>query len=739
MLHVSIGSYKCSFEPWTPTMGRAFDMFAYDTETSEFDDERPDIVPSFVIGTACDGRRGVFLTRETVLPFFVAHADVAVICHNAAFDLKVTQHLVGDRRDLYAMVEADKVWDTLILKRLLSLATEGHTARGESGLDDCVRTHLGLDLNKAIKDSAGHSVRRGFGQFLYQPLARIPAKYLRYAACDPLATWHLFWELNRRIRELLQNSREVWGFVDDAWLRDVVHRFGPLTHHVQLRASIVTDALQRNGIAIDATSRAKKLEQVRAVKDQCEQRLRRQGFPVVGEGSGTAMQAALDRFHEQHPDVPLNRTASDKKWSTAKDDLLELAPDEPFFRDYIKYRAAEKLIATYLAKMDRGRLHAKFGYLLATGRTYCGGGFNLQNLPKESDLLEGDREATTIRGCFVPGEGKVFVDVDFSQIELVVLAYVLKYQLRLGSSLHDLINTGQDVHRLIAAAVLNKPPEQVTKKERNSVKAISFGRPGGMGVSTLQKIAKNNYGQDLTFEEVEQRIAAYHRLCPELDAFLTDEVDAGMVIADALHLTPRQYFEATNEHCHPLEGEDEMPQGWLGGMLLKVLRDPLPVTGSCRPYSWQEVDFFWSRALHLPLDLEVDIRAKLEARQPHQDLWRAVSNWAGPRPVYTVTGRLRANASFCASRNCLFQGAAADGAILALWKLWRHGHKLVASIHDQNVVECPADDRVAERKSEIERLMIEGMLMVVPGMNVRVESVISQSLNKLDVDRRYYT
>jgi len=312
MLHVSIGNYECHFEPWMPAMGRVFDMFAYDTETTEIDEDRPDIVPSLVIGAACDGRRGVFLTRETVLPFFVAHTDVPFICHNAAFDLKVTQRVFGDRRDLYVMVETDKVWDTLILKRLLSLATDGHTARGEAGLDDCVRDHLGLDLNKAIKDSTGHSVRRGFKQFLYQPLARIPAQYLRYAAGDPLVTWHLFWELNRRIREVLQNSSGVWGFVDEVWLRDVVQRFGPLTHHIQLRASIVTDALQQNGIAIDATSRAEKLEQVRAVKDQCEERLRRQGFPVAGKGSSTAMQAAIDRFHEQNPDVSLNRTTKGK-------------------------------------------------------------------------------------------------------------------------------------------------------------------------------------------------------------------------------------------------------------------------------------------------------------------------------------------------------------------------------------------------------------------------------------------
>ena len=97
----------------------------------------------------------------------------------------------------------------------------------------------------------------------------------------------------------------------------------------------------------------------------------------------------------------------------------------------------------------------------------------------------------------MPGNGKVFIDGDYSQIELVVLAYILKYQFKLGSSLHDLINEGHDIHQFIAAAVLDKNIEDVTKAERNGAKAVSFGRPGGMGVAGLQRYAKNSFKQDL--------------------------------------------------------------------------------------------------------------------------------------------------------------------------------------------------------------------------------------------------
>ncbi len=734
-LDITVGTYRCPFETWTPEIGRVFEMFAYDTETTDIIEDRPDLTPELVIGTACDGRRGVYLTSDMVLPFFQAHADVPFICHNAAFDLAVTQAVLRAHLDLYARVEAGKVWDTLILKRLLTLATEGHTAQGEASLAACAKAHLGLDLDKAVQDTAGHAIRRNFAQYLFAPLTTIPADYLRYAACDALVAWHLFWELNRRIREVLRDSAHVRGYVDDAWLRDAIARFGPLTHHVQLKASVVCDVLRKNGIAIDQARQAEKLRDVAAKKRTYEQRLRERAFPIGGSGAGKAMQAAIDRFHAEHPEIALERTHSGGKWSAAEDDIADLAAFDPLFSDYTAYRKMEKLESTYLSKMDRPRIHPRFNYLRRTGRTSCDG-FNLQNLPRESGLLADDPDALSIRGCFVPGKGKVFIDADYSQIELVVLAYIMKHQFKLGSSLHDLINEGHDIHRFIAAAVLDKNIEEVTKAERNGAKAVSFGRPGGMGVAGLQRYAKNSFKQILSVEEVQQRIDAYHRLCPELGPFLEDEVDAGLVIAETLGVTPAEYNEAIG--CPAYGPDADVPQSWLGGMLLRVLREAVAVKrASGQPYSPAEIEFFWNRAQQLPLALKPALAAKLDRREADEELWEAVRDWAGRRSVFTVTGRLRANALFGSSRNTPFQGPAADGAILGLWKLWRAGYKLVSAIHDQVVIESVADDRVLERKADIERLMIEGMLTVVPGMNVRIATVVTLSLNKAELDPRY--
>ncbi len=732
-LEIRLGPHDRNFEVWTPSRGRVFDaLYALDTETLAIDDENPQIVPPLVLATACDDRRGFFIARDDVAPFLEAHRDVALVAHNAAFDLKVLQLVVGDRLDLYALVERGQVWDTLVLRRLLTLATEGHTARGDSSLTDCVRDLLGLDLPKILRDERGEAVRTGFGQFLGRLPREIPADYLTYAGRDTLATWLLFVEVNQRIRRVLSGSRGTWGFVDDAWLREVIGRFGPLTHHVQLRASILMDALRANGIAIDAVRRAQKLAQVQRLRESCRERLRRRGFLPGEPGCGKALQSVLAQYRREHPEVELRRTPAGNRYSTSEEDLAELAGDDGFFRDYLDYRAAEKLASTYLKGMGRDRLRAGFGFLLETGRTYCGGGFNLQNLPRESAELEAAR---TIRGCFVAGEGHVLIDSDYSQIELVVLAHALREQFGHGGHLAAVINDGRDVHRLIAASVLGKEESEVTAEERAGVKPISFGRPGGMGAERLRQIAKSSYRIELTTEEVAERIAAYERLCPELPVFLRDEhLEPGLVIAATLGLTPGSYEEATGRYRDLTDPETRSPQAWLGGMLLKVLREAEPRTsrGEGRPYTIEERDYFWDRAQDLPIALDPALRLQLGGRRADPRLAQAVRDWAGRRPVFTITGRLRAGATFCSSRNCIFQGPAADGAILGLWRVWRAGHRIVNFVHDQVVVEAPLDGRIGERVVEIEEHMKQGMLDVIPGMNVRVETVVTRSLNKGD-------
>jgi hypothetical protein len=732
-MEVQLGQFGATFLPWKRGDGRVFSFFAYDTETTQIDEEHPNLTPAVVIATACDGHKGVFVTRDALKAFFLAHKEVPFICHNAAFDLRVTEPMLGQELDIYAAVDKKQVWDTLVLHRLHSLATAGHTARGNSGLAECVREHLGLGLPKEIADRRGKKIRTNFGQFLGQSPGRIPAEYLAYAARDTLATWHLFHQLQRRINQVLAGAAAVWGSLDAGWLHNAVVRFGPLTHHVQLRASILMDVLNANGIGIDAGRAREKATKLQKIVVDSKERLRKRGYLPGEKGSDKALQSIIRDVLRAKPGLELRKTPSGK-WGTAEEDLAVLAAEDSFFKELTLYRTAQKLMSTYVGKLAKSRLHAKFGYLLETGRTSCGGGFNLQNLPREKEECD---PAATVRGCFVPAEGHVFVDADYKQIELVVFAYALDHQFGYGTSLTRIINDElKDVHKIIAGAVLGKDPSTVTDDERNSAKPVSFGRPGGMGAARLQDIAKSSYGIELSHDEVASRIQAYHDLCPELSRFLEDELNTGLVVASAIDLTPAG-FSASLGHRFGAGNADVTPQGWLGGMLLKVLRDETPVTGRGRQYSDAELDYFWDRAQLLTNELDPKLRNDLQQRRPGLRLWKAVRHWAGRRPVFTLTGRLRAGATFCSSRNCIFQGAAADGAILGLWRVWRAGFRIVNFVHDQIVVEALEDDRIPEVVANIESLMRAGMREIVPGMRVGIDTLVTRSLSKLDkVPRR---
>jgi hypothetical protein len=124
-------------------------------------------------------------------------------------------------------------------------------------------------------------------------------------------------------------------------------------------------------------------------------------------------------------------------------------------------------------------------------------------------------------------------------------------------------------------------------------------------------------------------------------------------------------------------------------MCRKALKELSPATRSGKPYSAADRDYFWSRLADRADLLPPRFRTAALARKPSASLARAVSGLVGRAGVFTLTGRLRAKASYCARHNCVFQGLAADGAKLALWRLWCSGYRVVNFVHDEVLLEMP--------------------------------------------------
>lgn len=156
-------------------------------------------------------------------------------------------------------------------------------------------------------------------------------------------------------------------------------------------------------------------------------------------------------------------------YSTAADVLDKLAPEYPFVKKILEYRQLAKLKSTYADGLaayisEDGRIHGKFNQTItATGRISSTEP-NLQNIPIRMEL------GRQIRKVFIPKEGCVFLDADYSQIELRIMAHMSK-----DEKLIEAYNMAEDIHRITASQVFGVPFDEVTDLARINAKAVNFG------------------------------------------------------------------------------------------------------------------------------------------------------------------------------------------------------------------------------------------------------------------------
>lgn len=195
-------------------------------------------------------------------------------------------------------------------------------------------------------------------------------------------------------------------------------------------------------------------------------------------------------------------------YSTAADVLEKLAPDYPIVSDILEYRGLAKLKSTYAEGLfaciaKDGRIHSTFNQTItATGRISSTEP-NLQNIPMRMDL------GRRIRKVFVPREGHLFMDADYSQIELRILAHMSD-----DKQLIEAYQMEEDIHRITASKVFHTPFDEVTDLQRRNAKAVNFGIVYG--------ISSFGLSQDLSIskKEAADYIEQYFETYPGVKRFL---------------------------------------------------------------------------------------------------------------------------------------------------------------------------------------------------------------------------
>ncbi len=253
-----------------------------------------------------------------------------------------------------------------------------------------------------------------------------------------------------------------------------------LYNNLELPLLTVIADIERNGVLIDDTQLFTQSGQLATRISELEQ----EAWDLAGEefnlGSTKQLQDIL--FSEEKMALPVLKKTPKGAPSTNEEVLHELAHDYKLPKTILEYRSLTKLKTTYTDKLPlminskTGRVHTSYHQAItATGRLSSTEP-NLQNIPIRSE--EGKR----IRQAFIAPTGYKVVAIDYSQIELRIMAHLSQ-----DAGLLNAFANNLDIHKATAAEVFNTPFDEVTTDQRRNAKAVNFGLIYGMSAFGLSK------------------------------------------------------------------------------------------------------------------------------------------------------------------------------------------------------------------------------------------------------------
>lgn len=678
-------SYSGALVPtrtWNPSVG-CIGTCSFDCETTRIEKGS---VPHFILGSAFNGKHVYLIPDKALKQFFEKNENVRMYMANAAFDLHVAQALGAI--DGTKVIESGGVIDILLLSHLLSLAETGmlSPARSLAALSKAV---LNFELNKETEDENGDLLRTSFenyrrhdGSIDYQS---ITFKHLEYAALDAICTF----EIGERIFSKTQA-------VSEKLLVDVESL---LSHDVQLKAAFALAEVERKGLGFDLSSRDDARSHLLEVVSGHLEELDMLGWRP-GEGSGTQLQAKLREICANSGST-LPSTQSGK--ISSKAEHLQDFRGIPFVDCYLGYQENKKILDFLEGK--ESRIHSRFTTLVSTGRT-ASADPNIQQLPRNP----------VVRSLVVPAPGHVFLDVDYSQIELRVLAQIALDQFGY-SEMAELINSGVDLHRYFAGKLVGKDPDKVTEEERNKAKACNFGFPGGLGIEAFIKYARKSYNINLTVDEAKSLKQLWLETFPEIEEYLQGNEIEKLAESELLY-----FGELSSSNSR-----SDLALAWtFWGIISGKKENKAGV-----PYSEQDIEWAFGILDKLNFPHKSKCLGQIRRRNGSKDLWRNVSRVLNT--VKVPSGRVRANATYTQSKNNVFQGIAADGAKEALYELVKAGYRVVNFIHDEFLIEVPltSDREVVE--ASVSRIATSSMKKHCPDVQIEVNCKWMSSWSKDDV------
>jgi DNA polymerase-1 len=453
-------------------------MIAFDTETTDIDVMRAKLVGiSLAVGTnhgyyiPLGHKSGRQLSKEKVFEALsdpMTQPEIKKVGHNLKYD-----YLVLKRAGLTVTPLS---FDTMIAEWLINPASHN------LGLKNLAWVRLGYEMTQ-IEALIG----KGRGQKTMDQVAIDDAA--QYASADAVICLRLVSQLKEELDQ---------------------HEAVKLFNTMEMPLVPILASMEEVGVKLDESF-------FEHFSGELEDRLRdieTKIHEAVGDSfnlnsTQQLSDALFDNLGLEPPDRA--RKTSSGHYSTAADVLEAMLGQHPVIEWVLEYRELEKLRSTYVDSLpqqinpETGRVHTSFNQTgTVTGRI-ASSDPNLQNIPTRTEI------GRRVRNGFIAQEGWQLLAVDYSQIELRIVAHMAEDEAML-----DAFRAGQDIHATTAAAVHGIELEEVTTEMRRHAKAINFGLIYGMSAYGLTNAT------DLTLAEAENFIEAYFKKFPGVKSFLDD-------------------------------------------------------------------------------------------------------------------------------------------------------------------------------------------------------------------------
>ena len=409
------------------------------------------------------------MRRLEILRPIIENEEICKVGQNIKYDLTVLAN--------YGIELRGKLFDTMIAHYVLQ--PELH-----HGMDYLAEIYLNYETIK-ITELIGE---RGKGQKNMRDLS--PAVICDYACEDA--------DITLKLKNILEKEIEKEGIEE-------------LFYEIEMPLIHVLAYMERNGARIDTASLKETSQLLGKRIDEIEGEI----FEQAGQPFNIASPKQVgDILFGKLKIVDKPKKTKTGQFVTSEEVLAQLQNRHPIVKNILQYRGLKKLLSTYIDSLPElvnprtGKIHTSYNQTVtATGRLSSSNP-NLQNIPIR------DEEGKEVRKAFIPDDGCLFLSVDYSQIELRIMAHLSG-----DSNMIEDFCSGHDIHAATAAKIYKKPIEEVTKDERRKAKVANFGIIYGISVFGLAERMNVNRSEAKTlidnYFETYKGVAEYIEKCKQ--------------------------------------------------------------------------------------------------------------------------------------------------------------------------------------------------------------------------------